>query len=145
MREVTRERIEGLLAAAVVSGGLVVDPDQREEARGRPRVDLGLKRELITTARVLDQAGVCYRFLKGLASAHNDLPRPLLGGARMTWICWSPIATGTGPFAPSSPTAPASVARYYVTYGVYSGVADASTYTSVASHNYQAFHYYHFF
>ncbi len=37
------------------------------------------------------------------------------------------------------------VARYHVTYGVYSGVADASTYTSVASQNYKAFRHYHFF
>jgi hypothetical protein len=37
------------------------------------------------------------------------------------------------------------VARYHVTYGVYSGVADASTYTTVASQHYKAFRHYHFF
>jgi hypothetical protein len=37
------------------------------------------------------------------------------------------------------------VARYHVTYGVYSGVADATTYTSVAAQNYKAFRHYHFF
>jgi hypothetical protein len=38
-----------------------------------------------------------------------------------------------------------AVARYHVTYGVYSGVADASTYTSVASEHYKAFRHNHFF
>jgi hypothetical protein len=38
-----------------------------------------------------------------------------------------------------------AIARYHVTYGVYSGVADASTYTSVATQNYKAFRHYHFF
>jgi hypothetical protein len=38
-----------------------------------------------------------------------------------------------------------AVARYHVTYGVYSGVADASTYTTVASQHYKAFRHYHFF
>jgi hypothetical protein len=85
MQEVARERIEGLLAAAVASGGLVVDRDQRQEARsaawGRARVDLGLERQLIATARVLDQAGVCYRVLKGLAWAHTTYPDPSWRGA----------------------------------------------------------------
>ncbi len=85
MREVRRERIEGLLAAAVASGWLVVDLDQRQEARsaarGRARVDLGLERQLITTARVLDQAGVCYRVLKGLAWAHTTYPDPSWRGS----------------------------------------------------------------
>jgi hypothetical protein len=85
MREVTRERIEGLLAAAVSSGELPVDPEQREQvrsaARGRARVDLGLERELITTARILGRAGVCYRVLKGLAWAHTAYPDPSWRGS----------------------------------------------------------------
>jgi hypothetical protein len=85
MREVTRERTEGLLAAAVASGGLAVDPEQREEvrwaARGRARVDLALERELITTARVLGRAGVCFRVLKGLVWAHTAYPDPSWRGS----------------------------------------------------------------
>jgi hypothetical protein len=38
-----------------------------------------------------------------------------------------------------------SVARYLVAYGLYGGVADASTYTTVAQHNYQAFQHFHVF
>jgi hypothetical protein len=37
------------------------------------------------------------------------------------------------------------LARYLVTYGVYSGVADASTYTTVASQHYRAFRHFHIF
>jgi hypothetical protein len=85
MREVTHERIEGLLAAAVASGGLPVDPEQREEvrraARGRARVDLGLERELITTACVLERTGVRYRVLKGLAWAQTAYPDPSWRGS----------------------------------------------------------------
>jgi hypothetical protein len=85
MREVARERIEGLLAAAVAAGGLAVDPEQRDEvrraARGRARVDLGLERELISTARILGRAGVCYRVLKGRAWAHTAYPDPSWRGS----------------------------------------------------------------
>jgi hypothetical protein len=38
-----------------------------------------------------------------------------------------------------------SVARYLVAYGLYGGVADASTYNTVALHNYQAFRHLHVF
>ena len=38
-----------------------------------------------------------------------------------------------------------SVARYEVAYGVYGGVADASTYTGVAAAHYRAFRHLHFF
>jgi hypothetical protein len=38
-----------------------------------------------------------------------------------------------------------AVARYVVAYGVYGGVADASTYTQVAMNNYQAFRHLHLF
>jgi hypothetical protein len=85
MREIARERIEGLLAAAVAHGGLAVDPEQREEvrlaARGRARVDLELERELLTAARVLETARVCYRVLKGLAWAHTAYPDPSWRGS----------------------------------------------------------------
>jgi hypothetical protein len=38
-----------------------------------------------------------------------------------------------------------ALARYLVAYGVYSGVADASTYTAAAKQHYQAFRHFHFF
>lgn len=38
-----------------------------------------------------------------------------------------------------------SLARYFVAYGVYGGVADASTYTQVADTHYQAFRHLHLF
>jgi hypothetical protein len=85
MREVAHERIEGLLAAAVASGDLAIEPEQREQvrraARGRARVDLGLERELISTARVLARAGVSFRVLKGLAWAHTAYPDPSWRGS----------------------------------------------------------------
>ncbi|MGH9115189.1 MAG: nucleotidyltransferase family protein, partial [Acidimicrobiales bacterium] len=72
---VVRERIEGLLAASVAAGALPVEEGQREQvrqaARGRARVDIGLERELLGTAALLDGAGVAYRALKGPAWAHT--------------------------------------------------------------------------
>ncbi len=38
-----------------------------------------------------------------------------------------------------------AMARYLVAYGLYGGVADASTYTTVAQHNYHAFRHFHVF
>jgi hypothetical protein len=38
-----------------------------------------------------------------------------------------------------------ALARYLVAYGLYGGVADASTYQTVATHNYQAFRHLHVF
>jgi hypothetical protein len=38
-----------------------------------------------------------------------------------------------------------AIARYVVAYGLYGGVADASTYTTVAQHNYHAFQHLHVF
>jgi hypothetical protein len=38
-----------------------------------------------------------------------------------------------------------SIARYLVAYGLYGGVADASTYKTVALHNYQSFRHFHVF
>jgi hypothetical protein len=85
MRDIARERIEGLLAAAVAGGGLPVDALQREEvrraARGRARVDLELELELINTARALEGSRVCYRVLKGLAWAHTTYPDPSWRGS----------------------------------------------------------------
>lgn len=74
------ERIEGLLAAAVDGGALPVTDTQleavREAARSRAAVDLYLERELVAVARVLTQADVAFRVLKGLAWAHSVYPDP---------------------------------------------------------------------
>lgn len=77
---VRMERIEGLLAATVDGGALpVTDPqleEVREAARSRAAVDLHLEGELLAVGRILSDAGVAYRVLKGLAWAHSVYPDP---------------------------------------------------------------------
>jgi hypothetical protein len=78
--EVRRQRIEGLLAAAVSTGALPVTESQHEEireaARSRAGVDLHLGRHLLTAASMLEAAKVGFRVLKGLAWSHAYYPDP---------------------------------------------------------------------
>ncbi|HWG73749.1 MAG TPA: glycosyltransferase family 39 protein [Acidimicrobiales bacterium] len=53
----------------------------------------------------------------------------------MTWIIMAAMLLRLG----------GSIARYVVAYGLYGGVADASTYTTVATNHYQAFRHLHLF
>ena len=82
---VWRQRIEGLLAAAVADGSLVVTTEQRDQvkeaARARASVDLRLERELLSTVSLLDREGVTYRVLKGPAWAHSVYPDPSWRGS----------------------------------------------------------------
>jgi hypothetical protein len=53
----------------------------------------------------------------------------------LTWLLMGTVVLKLG----------GALARYAVAYGVYGGVADASTYTSVAMNNYRAFRHLHLF
>ncbi len=80
LTDVRRQRVTGLLAAAVADGALPVTPAQRsavslahQDAMG---VALELEARLLRIAGVLDDAGVAWKVLKGPASAHLDYPDP---------------------------------------------------------------------
>jgi hypothetical protein len=77
---VIHERIEGLLSAAVTSGAWPVTEGQlddvRASARARAKVDLYLEHELLLVTRMLEDAGVACRVLKGQAWAHSVYPDP---------------------------------------------------------------------
>ena len=75
-----RHRVVGLLAAAVVDGALDVTPDQREELADvhgatMTRV-LDIEAATVHVIEILTRAGVDVRVLKGVASAHLDMPDP---------------------------------------------------------------------
>lgn len=78
--DVRRERIEGLLAAAVHDRALAVTPAQqdaiRKESRSRAGVDLFLERELLGVGDHFTSEGVAFRVLKGLAWSHTTYPDP---------------------------------------------------------------------
>ena len=80
LSDVTRERIEGLLGAAVAAGALVVTDEQlhdvRSVAQRRAALALGLERELLLTHEALEKAGIAHRVLKGHAWAHTVYPDP---------------------------------------------------------------------
>ncbi len=82
--KVRRERIEGLLAAAVHAGALPTRDEQfvelREAVRGRARTDLCLEREMLAACRTLGEAAISYRVLKGHAWAHTIYPDPAWRG-----------------------------------------------------------------
>lgn len=84
LAQVSRERVEGVLAAAVGAGALALSDSQlsrvQEVARARARADLALERETLRTASILEAAGVKYRVLKGPALAHTAYPDPMLRG-----------------------------------------------------------------
>jgi hypothetical protein len=85
---VRRERLDGLLAHALTSGGWPATADQVEEARRGHReamaTALVLDRRLAELAPALDAAGVRWRVLKGAAVAHLDEPDP-------SWRCYGDI------------------------------------------------------
>jgi hypothetical protein len=80
----SKERMEGILAAAVSAGALEVTDSQldrlREVTRSRARADLLLERETVRAAGLLEAAGVPYRVLKGPAWAHTAYPDPMWRG-----------------------------------------------------------------
>ena len=75
-------RVEGLFAAAVHGGALAADVDQRAEAAAvhadAMKVCVRLESDLVATGRVLEEAGVPFRVLKGPATAHLDYGDPAL-------------------------------------------------------------------
>lgn len=78
--QITTERMEGLLVAAVAAGALAVSADQeadvREAGRARAQTDLRIEREALQVVSRLDEAGVTHRILKGPAWAHSLYPDP---------------------------------------------------------------------
>jgi hypothetical protein len=82
LARVTSQRIVGLLAWAVADGILPTTDDQAEEVH-RAHVDamgadLVRDRQLIDLVRLLGNAGLDHRALKGTAVAHLDYPDPAL-------------------------------------------------------------------
>lgn len=81
---VKRERMEGLLVAAIEGGAICPGDSQmaevRELGRARARVDLELERETIRTVGKLQSEGVDCRVLKGPALAHLVYPDPMWRG-----------------------------------------------------------------
>ncbi|MGH9064152.1 MAG: nucleotidyltransferase family protein [Acidimicrobiales bacterium] len=80
--EAGRQRVTGLLAAAVADGALPVTGGQDAEVRAAHveamARDLVLERLLLGVVATLDQAGLDHRVLKGPAVAHLDFPDPAL-------------------------------------------------------------------
>ena len=80
LSDVGRERLEGLLGAAVAAGALVVTDEQMHDVRlvaqGRAAETLRLERELLLTHGALERAGIAHRVLKGHAWAHTVYPDP---------------------------------------------------------------------
>lgn len=77
---IRRERLAGLLAAAVDDGALAVTDDQRRQARDLHRdamaTALRLDRALLRAVGVLEASGIGHRVLKGAATAHTLYPDP---------------------------------------------------------------------
>lgn len=82
LASIVRERITGLLAAAIGDGALPVTPEQAgaaARAHGAAMAScLLLERMLVRTADRLAGAGVDVRVLKGAAAAHLDYDDPAL-------------------------------------------------------------------
>lgn len=78
------ERMEGMLAGAVVEGALAASETQMEEvrrlARSRARADLRLERETLAVSGLLDEAGISHRIIKGPAWSHSAYPDPMMRG-----------------------------------------------------------------
>lgn len=81
---VKRERMEGLLVAAIEAGVVASDDSRIAEVRAlgraRARVDLELERETLRTVGKLESEGVDCRVLKGPALAHLVYPNPMWRG-----------------------------------------------------------------
>lgn len=79
---VRRERITGLLAAAVTAGSFPITDAQAEQVVDAHVEDMAgvllLERLLLTVAAALDSAGIEARVLKGTAVAHLDCHDPSL-------------------------------------------------------------------
>jgi hypothetical protein len=75
-----RERLVGLLQAAIEHGAIEVSPEQRDEAAQRHlawcATALDLERELLRVTTRLGQAGIRTLVLKGAAHAHLLYPDP---------------------------------------------------------------------
>ena len=76
------ERITGLLVRAILDGALPATPEQSDEAGRAHRASMAtaliLEATLVTVGRLLGEAGVDYRVLKGPGVAHLDYPDPAL-------------------------------------------------------------------
>lgn len=79
-----RDRVANALFEACESGFVTVADDRREDLRSaaidEAVVSLALTRSAGTVADALADAGIGFRFLKGIATAHVDYRRPELRG-----------------------------------------------------------------
>lgn len=82
IERVRRERMPGLLVAAIADGAFPVLPEQREEAAEAHVASMCkgvlLERDLLGSFELLASAGIPCRVLKGSAVAHLDYPDPAL-------------------------------------------------------------------
>lgn len=80
LRDAEHHRLVGLLAAAVAAAAPAVTPAQREQTAETHAVVmarvLDIEAAALGAVAVLDGAGVGVRVLKGLATAHLDMPDP---------------------------------------------------------------------
>jgi len=82
LEAVERERLCGLLTAAIETGVLRVTPGRQEQASAARRraayVDLALEAVLVETVGLLVARGIDYRVLKGPAMSRLDYPDPAM-------------------------------------------------------------------
>ena len=81
---VRSDRLEGVLAEAVVRGKLAVTDEQWrgacEAANAAAALAVRLERRLLAATGLLEANGIAYRVLKGAAVAHTVYPDPALRG-----------------------------------------------------------------